>query len=265
MLTEYFYRPFNKGRINSLLKVRSCGHYIKECGWSDMHEVKDFIQLYWCLKGELHFRHPAGDFTLHADDVCYHFPGDYHDVTVITPAADFFWLTIDRESSPALIKLFNLERKPHYAGSCPMEKFLKLNNNIKSTAIEAELLCSATAYDIILLSQNPPELDKINNVITKFEYYVDKHFHDPALTVETIAEFCGIHRTTLFRIIRQSKKRSPKEYITDLRLEHAVKLLRSTTDTIQEVADASGFCDAGYFTKVCLAKLGKLPSDIRKA
>ena len=56
---------------------------------------------------------------------------------------------------------------------------------------------------------------------------------------------------------------SPKEYITKLRLECAVKLLRSTTDTIQEIADASGFSDAGYFSKVCLEKLGKLPSSIR--
>lgn len=263
MLTEYFYRPFDQGRINSLLKVRSCGHYVKEHGWSDMHEVKDFIQLYWCVKGELRFLHPAGNFTLYADDVCYLFPGDYHDVTVTSRTADFFWLTIDRKSSPSLIKLFNLERAAHYAGSCPVEKFLKIQSNIKSESIKAELLCSATAYDIILLSQNPTELDKINNIIAKFDYYVNKNFSDPNMTVEMIAKFCNVHRTTLFRIIRQDKKMSPKEYITKLRLEYAVKLLRSTTDTIQEIADASGFSDAGYFSKVCLEKLGKLPSSIR--
>lgn len=265
MLTEYFYRPFTKGRINSLLKVRSCGHYIKERNWSDMHEVKDFIQLYWCLKGELFFHHPAGDFTLHADDVCYYFPGDYHDVTVTGEIADFFWLTIDKESSPALIKLFNLERSAHYAGSCPVENFMKICNNIQNETIESELLCSATAYDIILHSQNPGELEKVNDIIAKFEYYVNRNFSDPALNVEKIAGLCGIHRTTLFRIIRESKGFSPKEYLTNHRLECAVKLLRSTADTIQMVAYASGFNDAGYFAKVCLEKLGKLPKDIRNA
>ncbi|MBE6366003.1 MAG: helix-turn-helix transcriptional regulator [Lentisphaerae bacterium] len=263
MLTEYFYRPFDQGRINSLLKVRSCGHYVKEHGWSDMHEVKDFIQLYWCVKGELLFHHPAGDFTLYADDVCYYFPGDYHDVAVTGEMADFFWLTIDEESSPSLIKLFDLERSAHYAGICPVENFMKICNNIQSETIESELLCSATAYDIILHSQNPKELEKINNTVAKFEYFVAENFIDPNLNIEKIADFCGVHRTTLFRIIRQSKHLSPKEYLTNCRLEYAVKLLRSTTDTIQQIADISGFNDAGYFSKVCLEKLGKLPSSIR--
>ncbi len=264
MLTEYFYRPFTKGRINSLLKVRSCGHYIKENGWSDMHEIKDFIQLYWCVKGELTFHHPEGDFVLKTDDVCYHFPGDYHDVVVSGKNADFFWLTVDKESSPALIKLFDLERSAHHAGSCPVEKFLKLCNNIQNETLESELLCSALAYDIILHSKNPGEFDKINSIIDKFEFYVKKNFSDPEFSVENAAELCDIHRTTLFRVIKQYKRVSPKEYITNCRLEYAVKLLLSTTRTIQEIADASGFKDAGYFSKVCRKKLGKLPGEIRE-
>jgi transcriptional regulator GlxA family with amidase domain len=55
------------------------------------------------------------------------------------------------------------------------------------------------------------------------------------------------------------------EYVQDIRLKNARMLLQSTDKTVDEVADAVGYQNKGYFYKIFLDKYGVTPAKLRKS
>ena len=54
------------------------------------------------------------------------------------------------------------------------------------------------------------------------------------------------------------------DYLTELRIEEAKKLLLETDMTVSEVAEEVGFSDTSYFSKVFLKSAGIPPSSYRR-
>ena len=55
------------------------------------------------------------------------------------------------------------------------------------------------------------------------------------------------------------------DYLTELRIEEAKKLLLETDMTVGEIADETGFSDTSYFSKVFLKSVGISPSCYRRS
>jgi YesN/AraC family two-component response regulator len=55
-----------------------------------------------------------------------------------------------------------------------------------------------------------------------------------------------------------------QDYIEQQRLEKAHQLLRSSTESIQEIAQAIGFKDPAYFSRRFKLKFGKNANQIRR-
>ena len=68
------YRPYSTGTINALLHVRSAGHYVTGPGWSDGCVRKEFLELFWCVRGEGEFRRGETSWILKPGEVCFYFP-----------------------------------------------------------------------------------------------------------------------------------------------------------------------------------------------
>ena len=54
------------------------------------------------------------------------------------------------------------------------------------------------------------------------------------------------------------------EYVQNVRLEQAEKLLRTTDQTIDEIADKIGYNNKGYFYKIFVDKYKMTPAKYRK-
>jgi len=74
----------------------------------------------------------------------------------------------------------------------------------------------------------------------------------------------GISLPHLTRLFLKEQGMPPIQYLTQLRLEHALNLLLNTSLPIQEVAIACGFTCSNYFAKVFKKALQVSPSTYRK-
>ncbi len=86
---------------------------------------------------------------------------------------------------------------------------------------------------------------------------------DEELTVDELAEVAGYSR---FHFIRQFHKyygMSPMDFVTELKMRVAVRLLQTEKLTVKEVADRCGFASTSYFCKVFLKHHGKTPAQFR--
>ena len=94
--------------------------------------------------------------------------------------------------------------------------------------------------------------------------YIKENYTSPTLTVEWLADYAGISTVHFRRIFERFYGTSPKKYIISLKLLRARELLSATDMKISEIADAVGFENAYYFSKLMREQSGMTPSEMRK-
>ena len=94
--------------------------------------------------------------------------------------------------------------------------------------------------------------------------YVQSHFGDHEISVQSISDAVSVSSGRLGVLFRQSLGKSINEYLTDVRIEHAVFLLENTSMKIYEVADLCGFNTPHYFSDIMFKKTGKRPIDYKR-
>jgi AraC-like DNA-binding protein len=85
-----------------------------------------------------------------------------------------------------------------------------------------------------------------------------------ALNLDAMAIEIGVSFSHLSRLFYKEKGITPIQYLTQVRLEHAMQLLLNTNISIQKVAVECGFSSGNYFSKVYKKVLHITPDEYRK-
>src|SRR5579871_6992653 len=73
----------------------------------------------------------------------------------------------------------------------------------------------------------------------------------------------GVSKRTLARHINAVLGKSPLSYFQDLRVERAVHLLRTSSDTVESIAAAVGYADGVTLRNLLRRRLGRGLREIR--
>lgn len=92
--------------------------------------------------------------------------------------------------------------------------------------------------------------------------YINQNFRDNTLQIHTVCSATNICETTFRQLFKKHYKKTPVDYITDLRLEYARNLISCNTP-IEAAAYNSGFNDPKYFARVVKKRLGCRPRDLK--
>lgn len=144
------------------------------------------------------------------------------------------------------------------------------------------------------LSATPPSLEWVQTVITPLccmleLYYVDNqtlctnetsstqaalygrilsyiahHYADP-ITLTDISKACFCSVSHITQLFRNKHNLSVHQYITQLRLKEAARLLIQTDISIQDIAYMTGFSDSNYFSSSFKKHYHLTPRQYRKA
>lgn len=104
-------------------------------------------------------------------------------------------------------------------------------------------------------------------VIEQLKNKMVQSFTDPEFALSDLMTehpYCTDHMRRLFK---QSTGQTPLEYLTELRLNYAKKIMRENRVlhySIAEIAVMSGFYDSGYFSRVFKKQTGISPSEYAK-
>ncbi|MFE4353736.1 bifunctional transcriptional activator/DNA repair enzyme AdaA [Peribacillus butanolivorans] len=100
--------------------------------------------------------------------------------------------------------------------------------------------------------------------IEQITEWIDQHYSDP-LTLNTLADISHGSPYHLQRLFKRVKGLSPTEYIQQLRLEKAIRMLESSEQPVTEIGLAVGFSSTPYFITLFKKNTGYTPSGYRKA
>lgn len=93
--------------------------------------------------------------------------------------------------------------------------------------------------------------------------YVRNHFHNPMLSVEDIASHVSMSVNYVRQIFKEHFDCSLSDFITNQRVEHAIKLLTTTDWTVADITEQSGFQTKSTFFSVFKRATGMTPSQYR--
>ncbi|MFC4319980.1 AraC family transcriptional regulator [Litchfieldia salsa] len=146
--------------------------------------------------------------------------------------------------------------------------FLK---NIFHTASKNQITdgfrASAIVYQFVM------ELYRFSNSYKKEKDTWPKNIQDAVLnmeknydclqSLEEIASAVGLSKYHFTRIFRKTTGYTPIEYLSKIRMEKAVNLLRHTDLSIDEIAKKIGYSSGSYFIKVFRQWIGFPPGEFR--
>lgn len=93
--------------------------------------------------------------------------------------------------------------------------------------------------------------------------YVEANLNNCELCLTSAADHLNVSTYAVSRLFKESTGTGFKEYVTAKRLDQAYKLLKTTTDSIGEVAKAVGIENAKYFFTLFKKHYGYSPQQAR--
>ncbi|NID12945.1 response regulator [Fibrella aestuarina] len=110
----------------------------------------------------------------------------------------------------------------------------------------------------------PTPLTAEQRFIDRLTAIVQAHLDDTNFSVEALAEAANLSRMQLHRKIKALTNSNATNFIRDIRLATAARLLRTGDQSVTQVAYAVGFDNLSYFAKVFQEQYGVLPSQYSK-
>ena len=92
---------------------------------------------------------------------------------------------------------------------------------------------------------------------------IDERYHTP-LTVDDLASAAGVSRTCLHVSFSRVLEESPMEYLRNVRIRHAISIIRHTNETLDAVAERTGFHSASHLSRHIKAATGSPPGALRR-
>lgn len=105
-------------------------------------------------------------------------------------------------------------------------------------------------------------LNSVHPMIMKAEHIV--RYENPAITVEQLARALNMTTRTLHRKMAEEMNESPKNFLTRMRIEKAMRLLEQPGNVIGQIAEACGYADDTAFRRAFTGVTGMSPGQYRK-
>jgi AraC-like DNA-binding protein len=247
------------------LTVRSVGHYRVSPGWTEETPPKWFLELFWTVAGRGTFHLGTQKYSVRPGDIFVYEAGERHSLAAGPQGWEYRFFTLDSPGASMVRGLFELPRH-HPAGPCPEASFDALEKILASPTVPSPREASVRAYAIFeAASRTVPVGDPLKQgVAITVKAGLDRRFRDPNFGVETLASELKLHRTTLRRAFLKAYGVSPGQYLSSVRLQNALSLLRTSDQTVAEISRISGFRSAEYLARVVKTETGLSPSVFRK-
>ena len=107
------------------------------------------------------------------------------------------------------------------------------------------------------------EVESESKRILKVKNYIDEHYKDE-LGLEQLAGLAGMTPTAFSRYFKQRTSKNISEYIVDIRLGHAARMLIDTTDSVSEICWRTGFNTISNFNRLFRKRKGCSPTEFRE-
>jgi two-component system response regulator YesN len=137
---------------------------------------------------------------------------------------------------------------------------LQLSNCITSSQVAESVTKAVT----VALEMIETQRDTRNRrPVLEARQWVEKNYNQPC-SLDDISQRVGFNPAYFSTLFKKEIGQSYLEYLTMIRIKAAKRLLRDTLDSVSSIAEAVGYNDEKYFSRVFRKTTGLSPSEFRK-
>lgn len=245
-----------------------------------------------CCSGEGIYQTESDRFRFKKGDVFFFASNDAHCITDIFGTEDmllttiqfeprFLWAYGEHEFDLKHMNIFSKESRPFKnkleAGSKMAEiignSLINMKNEYlnKESGFEYMIKSELLRLLIVLIRMNVDKAKsgdfsvRTKNIINLDNVmdYIDENFASD-ITLDELSKVSGMSRTYFSAIFKRLNGLSLWDYITIRRIEKATELLKSTNDTVLDIALNCGYNNTANFNRAFKKVTGRVPKDYRK-
>lgn len=101
-------------------------------------------------------------------------------------------------------------------------------------------------------------------MIKEVKTYIEEHFTNPELSLDYLGDKFGIASKYLSKLFKEEYGLKFVDFLIDVRMNHAQRLLTETTQSVQEIAEKLGYTSSTAFARTFKKVTGKPPGDYRR-
>lgn len=231
---------------------------------------QDFYLLY-CVEGNLLFWENQREHRIGPGQLFLLPPKTPYVCTNEEKPVVYYWTHFTGSDAEALLERFDLPRKT----VIPIDSEEKIPRLFRALFWEFLLrdrcfddACAACLTSLLAelsraKNQGPEKKDSSADTIFQSLSYFHRHISEP-ITVTTLASIEHFSTSRYRTVFHRCMGMPPSEYMTKMRMQRACELLATSELSVREVADACGYPDQLYFSRVFRANFGISPSKYRE-
>ncbi|MCQ2399054.1 MAG: AraC family transcriptional regulator [Clostridia bacterium] len=239
--------------LNELPKYQTSSYRYFNKGERHCERIAPFNVLLLVIDGKLRFGEDGESKEISANEYYIQRKNLKQDGNIPSDAPSYFYVHFDGDFCEK-----GLPVKGRWNPATLLPVINKLKNIEKSGA--SFLQKSSAFYEILCELKScgerreNPLAEKIMIKISSAEY----------VSVKKTADELGVSVNYLIKVFKDEYGTTPHAYATDLRLAQALRLLKETTRTEEEIAFSVGYEDYSVFFKAFKKKYGFSPKTVRK-
>ena len=105
-------------------------------------------------------------------------------------------------------------------------------------------------------------VDSISSQVEQIRQYIEKAYHEN-ITLTSLAEEYHMDASYLSRVFSQTYGETIIAYLTRIRMEQAMELMKDEEKKLETISFLVGYDDYNYFSRVFRKKVGMSPRDYR--
>lgn len=106
-------------------------------------------------------------------------------------------------------------------------------------------------------------LDTSHSFVTKAKEYVEIHYGDQDLSIQSVCSELGVSAAYFSTIFKKETGKTFINYLTDFRMDRAIELLIEHDEKTYVIAQKVGYADPNYFSYVFRKQFGVSPSKYK--
>lgn len=268
-----------------------CSHTFGEEEKTQLH-THDYLELSYVVEGEFRQKISGRDIIFHKGELCLidkncvhqDYLQDKRSVILFLGLSNSMFTEVMNESvstekiisflQSAMLKQKNLQQylrfKPSQETQKALEKaFEQLIEELLVNDAGSAFICKGLMVRIFGLLSTGCEFSLSRELRQEMSWIVYEEVaeyighHYATVTIRELVDTFHFQEDYFNRLIRSKAGISYSEYVQKIRLEKAEALLRTTSMTVDEVAEAVGYQNKGYFYKIFKKEFGMTPGHMR--
>jgi AraC-like DNA-binding protein/quercetin dioxygenase-like cupin family protein len=269
--TPYEFKPMiSKLHINEIL---TSYYNVRKGNYIFPGETHDYYELIYIDHGELETNIEGRRYTLRKYDLMLYYPGQFHSMhTKQDQTCSYLTIAFNMDNSidgTLMNRTFHTHKDIYQA----LSKFMKsiqtkdyLNHELAMLYLK-EVLILLYQFDIKeedYSTSNPMQEHYENTLLNEILVYIHNNVYT-AFTVEDLCNKFSISRSSLQTLFKTNINTTPKQYISNIKLDQAKVLIQEHKRTISEISDILGFTSIHYFSRKFKMQYGMSPTDYSKS